>query len=105
MALAQRLLILHLQKYKYLDENGVKAYFSTSAEMNLYLNKSLTELENDGTRPFDRNKFIFRDIPRILLKGFSNRHPVIPNRDLIDISQNIDIMSVKKYNEIYPFNG
>ena len=101
-AIAQRLLIIHLKNYKYHEEDG-KVYYSSSPDMNLYLNKSLTEIENDETRPFDRNKFVFRDIPRFLKKGFLNTESVTPDRELIDISENIGILSIKKYDELYPF--
>ena len=101
MALAQRLITIHLKKYKYYDEDGIKVYYSASPDMNLYLNNTLTELENDGTKPFDRNKFFFKNISRIFLKGFSNKDSITPERYVIDIAQNIDKLSVKRNEEVY----
>jgi hypothetical protein len=93
--LAQKLLSFHLRKYEIREDAetaGIlyqKIFYTVSPEMNVYLNNSLTDLEKDNIRVFNRNKFIYKNFSRLIMKGFSHKYLENPAKELIDISENI----------------
>jgi len=81
MASVTKLFTIYLMKYK-ITANGQK-FFQAGPEMNRYLNKQLTELENDKNKSFDRNKFRFNKIPYIISKLFESGYVQNPTTDML----------------------
>jgi hypothetical protein len=71
----------YLNKYKFME--GEKIYYRVGPEMDKYLNKQLTELENNTNKPFNRNKFTFNRINEIVHKLFESQIPAKVNSDIL----------------------
>lgn len=92
---AIKLLKDYFNKYRY--EIDGRKFYKVGPEMNHYLDKQLTELENDQTHPFNRNKFKYTDIQRILGKALFPRNP-------LDVYTPEEIKDLKKFQEFLEKN-